>query len=395
MTATLKPNVTLRLADFLEAQGDVILAEWVTFARKLAGADGMDVTALRDHAAAMLTVIAADLRTPQTAAEQRDKAQGEAVDIVGAAATAAESHGVGRADSGFTVAEMLAEFRALRASVVRLWTAEERPLSAVDVADLGRFHEAIDQALGESITRFNRSVELSQSLLVAVLGHDLRTPLHTVTMVTEHVVQADLLDAEHASLMVRAVRSTRRMTRMLDDVVDFTRSRMGAGLGVHPQDTDLRPVVQEAVDEMRSSSPGNAFIVDVTGDLRGAWDSPRIAQVLANLLGNAVQHGSRTAPVRVAARGGDREVVLEVRNDGPPIAADNLPTLFSPFKRLRNADTGRASAHLGLGLYIANEIVTAHGGRITVTSSEAEGTCFSAHLPRRQDNLPMTASVER
>lgn len=118
------PILPMRLADFLEQHAEDVLAERVTFARTQPGADGMDLTVLRDHAARMLTAIVADLRTEQTAAQQHRKAQGAAAQVVGKPETAAESHGVGRADSGFTVPEMLAEFRALRASVRRLWTTE-------------------------------------------------------------------------------------------------------------------------------------------------------------------------------------------------------------------------------------------------------------------------------
>ena len=386
---TTVPVAPQRLADFLEASTEVVLAEWVTFARTLLGAADMNLTALRDHAAEMLTDIIADLRTPQTADDQRRKSQGEDVDAPISSSASAKAHGAVRAHSGFTVVEMLAEFRALRASVLRLWTAEQDVVTREHIHDLARFHEAIDEIIAESVGRFHTDTTQSHDLFVAVLGHDLRTPLHTVSIVTEAVADANVLDAHFAPLMARAVRSTKRMTQMLDDLLDFTRSRMGGGLPVTPHDVDLRRVVEDAVDEFRSNSPHHTYTVAMTGDLRGSFDAPRIGQVLSNLLGNAVQHGDPATPVQVAVRGDDAEVIVEVRNTGPTIPAAELPMLFGPFKRLQQGNADEALPHLGLGLYIADEIVTRHGGRLVVTSTDDAGTCFAAHLPRhRADTAP-------
>jgi signal transduction histidine kinase len=373
----------VRLPDFIEANIEPILNEWVRFARKALTAGDMDLGALRDHAGEMLAVIVVDLRTPQTEREQFTKSQGEAAhDDEGS--TAAEAHGAGRAGVGFSVAEMMAEFRALRASVLHLWGADRNAFAREDVEDLIRFNEAIDQALAESVAQYTGTVDQSQDMFVAILGHDLRTPLHTVTLVTEHVLESNLLDDKHAQLMGRAVRSAKRMGRMIDDLLDFTRSRMGAGLAVEPHDVDLQRIVREAVDEQRSASPQRHFEFAASGDLRGTWDGARIAQVVANLVGNAAQHGDALTPVLVSARGDPGEVVIEVRNRGPVIPSADIPGLFGPFKRLRKGHKVENTQHLGLGLYIASQIVIAHEGTIEVSSSEANGTCFAAHLPRKR-----------
>ena len=173
----------LRLADFIAGNMEPILGEWVVFAESSAPvAEAMDRTALRDHAAGLLEAIVIDLRTPQTDVEQRDKAEGNADNTAGQPDTAAEVHGAGRAGSGFTVGEMVSEYRALRASVIRLWTKECGSLNGDDLQDLMRFNEAIDQAIAESITRYTEDLDYSKEMFLAILGHDLRSPLGAVIM---------------------------------------------------------------------------------------------------------------------------------------------------------------------------------------------------------------------
>ena len=372
----------MRLSDFIDANIDPILDEWVTFARKQAGSDGMDLDTLRDHASDMLRTIAKDLRTPQTPAEQVVKSQGEAPPDASPTESAAQSHGTGRARDGFTVGEMMAEFRALRASVLRLWTESRGDLARADLQDLMRFNEAMDQAMVESVATYTGAVDQSHDLFVAILGHDLRTPLHMITLVAEHVLDAKLVDAPHLPLIARAMRSARRMGHMLDDLLDFTRSRMGTSIAITPRQINLATVVGDAVDEMRSASPHHVFDVQLTGDLRGKFDGVRLSQALINLIGNAVQHGSASAPVTVTARGEADHVVIEVRNVGPTIDPQDISGLFSPFKRLRRGVQASDAHHLGLGLFIADQIVLAHGGRLEVTSNAEQGTCFAVHLPR-------------
>ena len=373
----------MRLADFIEGNLELILGEWVTFAKASGPAGGkMDISALRDHAKEMLVTIVADLRTSQSKSEQASKSKGEG-EVDGHGETAAEVHGAGRATSGFTIGEMVAEYRALRASVIRLWTEHVGTLAASDVEDLMRFNEAIDQSLAESVTRYTIDIDRSKEMFVAILGHDLRSPLSGILMASQFMVEEGGLSEENGVLAARIARSATRMTHMIRDLLDFTRGRLGSGVPISREEMDLGIEVTQAIAELEASHPRRRFEATLSGDLSGAWDAARITQLLVNLLANAVAHGSADAPVHVVARGRDDDVVLCVSNRGTPISRELLPTLFSPYKRLASGSAPVTSdGHLGLGLYIVEQIVTAHGGTIDVTSTEADGTTFNVRLPR-------------
>lgn len=374
----------MRLADFIASNSEPILAEWVTFAESCGPAGHtMDLAALRDHAAAMLTDICADLRSPQTDAEQREKSRGNAEPHAAGTDTAAEVHGRGRAESGFTVGEMVSEYRALRASVIRLWTMANGSLTGADLEDLMRFNEAIDQSLAESVTRYTEDIDRSRDMFVAILGHDLRSPLGAVVMGAQFMLDTGELAEPHLTLTARIVSSARRMNQMVGDLLDFTRGRLGTGIPVTRGAMDLGTVVRQAVAETTDAHPDSVVQFTATGDLQGEWDSGRLSQLASNLIGNAVQHGARGSQIGVTADGEGKDVVLRVHNFGPTIPKADLPALFSPFKRFRSGEaTARDSGNLGLGLYIAERIVSAHGGSMDVRSSAEAGTLFSVRLPR-------------
>src|SRR5688572_29317583 len=188
----------LQLSEFILANRQPILAEWESFARSCTPASGsMDIAALADHANAMLTAIAKDLQTAQGGVEQAEKSKGNAPAEVDGQTTAAEEHGAGRAESGFTVEQMVAEFRALRASVIRLWTKELSKLGPDNIEDLTRFNEAIDQALAESVSRYTQDLDRSKEMFLAILGHDLRSPLGAVMMSAEFMLETAELEEPH------------------------------------------------------------------------------------------------------------------------------------------------------------------------------------------------------
>ena len=382
-SAVPEPRTTQRLASFIREHTEPILAEWETFARSLPGGGAMDVAALRDHAKEMLLVIAADLERPQSNRVQDEKARGERDAVPTEDMTAAQEHGTGRAGSGFTVSQMVAEFRALRASVTRLWLGESGGAAHTDLTDLIRFNEAVDQAIAESVSRFSQTLARTQERFLAILSHDLRTPLGAIITSTRFMLDAGGLDEPNRTLVARASGSARRMNQMVLDLVEFTRTRLGDDIPIVRAVVDLRRVVHDVVVEIAASYPDSVVQVETGGDLSGEWDADRLMQALTNLVGNAVQHGAPGRPIRVSARGSVDSLVLSVHNEGPPIPADQQAVIFQEGQRAGGRTGASDRRHHGLGLYIVERIVAAHDGSVSVRSSEAEGTTFSIRLPRR------------
>ena len=379
----------MRLADFILKNREPILVEWEAFARTCTPAAGsMDISALRDHADEMLTVIAADLKTAQSGAAQSEKSKGKADEDEPDSTTAAEEHGGGRARSGFTISQMVAEYRAMRASVIRLWTAEQKVVSTVEVEDLTRFNEAIDQALAESVGEYTESLDQSREMFLAILGHDLRTPLGAIMASAQYMMEKADLEDPYDTLTSRIATSANRMVHMIGDLLDFTRSTLGGGIPTVRAPMSMAQLVRDVVAELSAVHPERQLQVEVEveGDQEGEWDAGRLSQALGNIISNAVIHGAQDEPVSVRISGDAREAIVEVHNNGAPIAGEDLDGLFNPMKARRLGPSRRANdpwASLGLGLYIAERIVDAHGGTIEVSSSDETGTTFTVRLPRR------------
>lgn len=373
------------LATFIRENTEPILEEWESFARSLPMGSEMDVHTLRDHAREMLMVIAGDLETPQSAREQDAKARGRADAPEGEhrrQPTAAQAHGAGRAEHGFDVGQMVSEFRALRASVIRLWSRTLQAGSLTDLDELTRFNEAIDQAIAESVVRFAQDVNESKERFIAILGHDLRTPLGAIITSSKFMLDTGELEEPNRTLVQRMGTSARRMNQMVLDLLDFTRTRFGDRIPIVRVETDARKVVHDVIAEVAATYPSVSVHVETSGDLHGTWDGDRLTQALINLVANAAQHGSDKSPIMVVARGLDREVEIAVRNEGPVIPSDEFEQIFEAMKHSRG-DSSRDRRHLGLGLYIVDRIVDAHGGAIDVESTKQTGTTFTVRLPRR------------
>lgn len=375
----------MRLADFILSNRAAILAEWDAFAKTCSPASGsMGLAALSDHASEMLTVIAEDLKTPQGGHEQSEKSKGNAPAPDTGERTAAEKHGTGRAESGFTIDEMVAEYRALRASVVRLWTRGQGEITSTDLEDLTRFNEAIDQSLTESVERFTQDLDKSKEMFLAMLGHDLRTPIGAVMTSAKFMLETNELVEPHLTLTTRIVSSTARMNQMVGALLDFTRSRLGGGIPIDRASLNMGKVVHDVVNEIKAAHPDRKIEIDARGSLTGQWDCARMSQVLSNLVVNAIEHGSDRTVVTIAVQGDDKEVHVSIHNRGAAIPEEEMDGLFNAMKRQGASDKAAGpSANLGLGLYIADQIMRAHKGSIDVKSSEEAGTTFTVHLPRQ------------
>ncbi|MFM0054686.1 GAF domain-containing sensor histidine kinase [Paraburkholderia phytofirmans] len=245
-------------------------------------------------------------------------------------------------------------------------------LIAIQLATEGR-HQATEAAL-----RHERENSSLREQFIAVLGHDLRNPLSAVSATAE-LLSLRKNEPDLVKIGQRLKSTTLRMARLIDDVMDFARGRLGSGIGVSIDDVDdLAMALRVVVAEVREANPDRILADDIAIPARVRCDRTRVQQLLSNLLGNAVTHGAAEFPVRMRARIEDGELMLSVLNGGNAIAPESLSKVFEPYWR---PATSKPGGGLGLGLYICKQIVSAHGGTLEVRSSEEEGTCFVARLP--------------
>lgn len=373
----------VRLSNFIRENIEVILQEWEDFALTLQPLADSNKLKLRDHAQQMLMVICTDLDTAQCKQESIEKSKGKAP--TEAHDTVAETHAEDRLQSGFTIEELMAEYRSMRASVLRLWQERVKQADELAVQDMLRFNEAIDQALTESVARYSQKTRDSQHVFLAILGHDVRNPLGAIRMGAQFMLLDEQLPEKHRTVATRMLGSTKRVTDIVNNLIDYSTGNLGSGMPIKAAPVDFEPVCHQVVDEIRALHPSRAIELDVSGDLHVTWDAARVSQALSNLVANAVQHGAKGEPVWVTVKGG-ADIVLSVQNMGAAMEASRLRTMFDPAQHfaVRTASERSSSEadNLGLGLYITREIVNAHGGSISVTSTESAGTSFTVTLPR-------------
>lgn len=350
----------MRLADFLDRYRDAIVDEAAEFAKSLPSLKNATDETLRDHFAQCLEAIATDIRAPQSRTQAIEKSQGKAPR--GPATTAAEEHGVARANSGLTTSQLVSEYRALRASVLRLWLDHHADSGHI-VDDITRFNEAVDQALAESIVRFEEQVDSWRHIFLGVVGHDLRTPLNAMAL-TGEVLRIKTPEALHRHVDVVA-KGTKRIGSMLDSLLEYSNSQVGTPMPLAREEASLCAVSEDELEIVRAAFPEAQIDLHCEGPGNGVFDVSRVREALSNLVSNAVQHGTDRS-VQVDVREDGDQLVVTVRNRGEiPEAA--LPGIFEPMKRGQGYQTGHRT-NLGLGLFICKQIVDAHGGQITARS---------------------------
>ena len=290
-----------------------------------------------------------------------------------------------RQASGFTLTQLTAEYRALRATVLRLWLPHIEPNAVDSSRDMMRFNEAMDQALAESVVTYSENSDRTRDTFLAILGHDLRSPLSTMSMAGQFLVRPSVGTEATQQIGARVARSAANMTSMINDLLEYARTQLGGGIPLTLSLVNLRDICQAARDDTQAAYPECPFALDTSGDLAGMFDGLRLQQLFSNLLNNAAQYRDATHPVTLSVHGHADSITVQVRNLGPVIPAQSLRAIFDPLVQLSvtpGKQQGAPSSSLGLGLFIAREITSAHGGTITAASNQETGTVFTVELPR-------------
>ena len=375
----------MKFSSFIKDNLDAIVADWEAFARQLPAGRTMSTLALRDHSREILLAIAGDMELGQSEQERAEQSQ-DTVATEASTTTAAAEHGALRQMAGFDLVQLFAEFRAMRASVMAFWQRSEGAATGPSsIEEITRFNEGMDKALAQSVQRYSSEVAASRDMFLAVLGHDLRGPLSGINLSAMVLAKPGLSDAARQQAAARVKRASRDMNRLITDLLEYTRTRLGAGIPIDRTACDLGPVCEASLEDTRAGNPEQQFVQRMSGDLNLQADAARLQQALSNLLSNAVQHGNRQSPVSLTADGEVDAIVLKVCNAGDPVPADALQAIFEPLVQAPNASSEaheRSKTSLGLGLFIVREIVLAHDGTISVESSTAAGTVFTIRLPR-------------
>lgn len=333
------------------------------------GTEALELVLVHDFALAFIDVQMPEMSGFELAELMRGSERSRHVPIIFVTAGGWEPH---RIFKGYESGAVDFLFKPIEANILRhkadvfFELYRQRQQLSKQIAEREELIREVQQTL-----RFNE-------MFAAALGHDLRNPLSAILTGASLLMRQG--DEKTRAVGTRILSSGTRMARMIDQLLDLSRARVGGGIPVTPAEMKLKEVVEKVVAEHQAATAGRELTLETQGALDGIWDEPRLAQILSNLIGNALEHGVPGTPVAVRADGtSPDEVVITVNNQGQ-IPAGELPRLFEPFRSGREA--GRRSEGLGLGLYIVDQLVRAHEGSVRVRSNEADGTTFEVRLPR-------------
>ena len=376
----------MRLNVFISQNMEDILAQWESIAASFFQVEsGISAPLLRSQAQQILEAVVTEICTLQTNEKQINKSKGLIPSLPGATETAAESYGLLRAKGGFEMKQMLSEYRALRASVLKLWFVS-CTTTTPNSDDIVRFNDAIDRALSESTNVFTKKLEEQRNLFLGMLWHDMLTPLQAIQMIAM-LLQRTSTEKKVTEAAKRMVECGSLLTGLLDELIQFTKIKLGLGIRIDPTPQDMASLVGEELNQLRVAHPNKKLNFQVSGPTKGVWDGESLKRVLGNLVVNAIKYGNESSPITIRVAGHAEKVTFEVRNEGTSMDTSTLQALFEPFRE-GNTIRNYEGDGLGLGLFIAKQVVVAHDGGINARCEGGE-TVFSVQVPTVSLGLPI------
>lgn len=376
---------TMNLSSFILQNIEAILLEWEAFAKTLEPASiNMTPVELRDHGHMILEKVAKEIDTSETAQQKEDKSKGLAPDAANTHSAAGE-HGTERQVAGFTMLQLISEYRSMRASVLKLWMPKLTGISEETSGEILRFNEAIDKALAESALTFHLQANRTRDTFLTVLGHDLKNPLTTMTVAGDYLVRPDVGTDGTFVIGTRVKKSAAAMNAIVNDLLEYSHMQLDGKVPITRNLADIGAICKAAMVEAVTSNPDCIFEMSSSGELYDDFDSQRLKQVFANLLNYTAKFRGRINTVSIDAVGGPDAITVKVRNYSQVILPESLKAIFDPWgQRYSEAwQEGEQSTSLGLGLFISREITESHGGTISVESNKTDGTVFTVKFLKR------------
>jgi len=385
-----------RISSLLHEHHELLIEQWIQLVLndpEVPEANRLSELALRDHIPRLL----ARMRELLIAQAAMSAANDAAIQF--SVSSSAQAHALHRFANGYTLAHAMREMTHFRATVLdlcgregaRLEGEEAKLLQAMIDAALVTVAVEMEQAARNDLEiereRLRQEVDFRERFM-GILGHDLRNPLSAVVNAATLLHESAYVPPEDAWILQRITTSADRMARMISDLLDVTRARNGGQLPIRPSRVDLRVICLQVTEELKMVYRDRMILVRSTGDTTGEWDADRIAQLVQNLAGNALDYSVGETPVRIAIHVGPTSVRLHVHNRGPTIPVEKMAAIFEPFQR--GGDETQPSNGLGLGLFITAEIAAVHGGSLRVRSGPIQGTTFTVSLPRTAPAAPST-----
>lgn len=376
----------MKLSVFIEENKDEITQEWISYAQNnINHAYEMNLEEVTDHVREILDRIVEDMESSQTDDQQESKSKGNK-ELSSKDREVGTAHGEQRVGFGFDFMQLSSEFRALRASVLRLWAQKSRKEDwKTDFHDMIRFNEAIDEIWMVSLDRFQTKLEESKNLFLGILGHDLRNPIATVKGANAILNLSKERTEKEKKILDLSNSSIKRMTELIDNLLELTELKLGSGMTMKKSTYDLQERLRDIVHELQLGHPESQIVFNSSEPVVGDWDILRIEQMVTNLITNAIRHGKQGGRVKVAITKENDQALLSVHNDGAPIPEEIREKIFNSRFSRSNGSSGNEKSY-GLGLLVVKEVVEGHEGEIRVKSTEKDGTTFTVKLPLKLKN---------